>query len=404
MAATGPEQTDSMRNPLTLKFSAALFGAACVFNLAGCGGQSNTAPANSTAASKSVPDDDALRALVDKTLDFTQQRHMDSQKNAAWQIMHGLLAYGNQLKVMHNGKLVNTLDWLLNDGQMTGWNLRPADHGMDTLLESGSKTGQGHDDQWLAVLAQCGVPWDRPLIWQGKTYKMGDLVTQAQWDVRDGAECSWTIIGLSRYLPLDATWEAGDGQTWSIEKVVAMEAAQDLNASACGGTHRLIGMTMVLNDHLQAGGKLTGVWKDVDTKVREAIEGFKANQQPDGLFSSQYLVRPAATSDMALQINTSGHTLEFITIAATDKQLQEPWVRRAVVRVCDVLDITRDMPIECGALYHAAHALQIYRLRMWGPRSTQASPAPKPPAPSTPEEAPVPPPAPETASVKQPGV
>lgn len=40
---------------------------------------------------------------------------------------------------------------------------------------------------------------------------------------------------------------------------------------------------------------------------------------------------------------------------------------RAADALCRLFDETRSMDLECGALYHAAHGLILYRERLFGP-------------------------------------
>ena len=72
---------------------------------------------------------------------------------------------------------------------------------------------------------------------------------------------------------------------------------------------------------------------------------------------------------MAKNLGTTGHLLEFLALAMSDAQIKEPWVTHAALNLCDVFRKTRDIPLECGALYHAAHGLVLYRTRLFGPRS-----------------------------------
>ena len=108
-----------------------------------------------------LPDDDAVRDRIDEVLDFTEARHLVANQHAAWQIVHGILAFGPNLRIDVDGKLVPALDWLLSGGRLTGWNLRPTEHGLEAPLESGSQTGQGHEDQWLGYLCQCDLSPDQ---------------------------------------------------------------------------------------------------------------------------------------------------------------------------------------------------------------------------------------------------
>jgi len=228
------------------------------------------------------------------------------------------------------------------------------------------------------VLAQCGLRPKETLRAGDDVYTMADFVQQVQWDVpRNGEqEFSWTLIGLTTYLPTDANWIAQDGRPWSIERLVEIELDHDLHTSACGGTHRLIGLAMALNRHLADGGALTGVWQRADDAIQHAIDDARRFQNPDGTFSTSYLERPGSSPDLAQNLGSTGHVLEFLTLAMTKEQLQEPWVERAAVSLCKLLRDTRDLPLECGALYHAAHGLVLYREYMFGPSGGAINAAP----------------------------
>jgi hypothetical protein len=345
---------------------------AAMLATAGCGGATSTVASQPVAVTAMKPTtalgDEELAAKIDEVVDFTESRYMNAKDHAAWQIVHGILAYGYNLKIYVDGELVSALEHLMKGGQLRGWHVKPGDRGLEAIVEPGSKTGQGHEDQWVGYLSQCGLEWDDPIVVGDQTFKFGDLVTQAQWDVYEGMEASWTLMALSAYLPSNSTWTAKDGQEWSIERLIAMESAQDLSTSACGGAHRMGGIAMALNRHLAEGSQLTGGWKLADDKVQECIRKAREFQQPDGTFSTNYWIRASSSPDAGQRLSTTGHTLEFLTLAMTDKQLQEPWVRRAVVELCNLLEQTRDLPVECGGLYHTAHGLELYRLRRFGPR------------------------------------
>jgi hypothetical protein len=313
---------------------------------------------------------------------------MNSSDHAAWQIVHGILAYGRELKIYHNGELISALDHLLAGGELRGWVIKPGDRGVETVLEVGSKSGQGHEDQWLGYIVQTGIGPEEPIVVAGNKYQFGDLLTQAQWDVYEGMEASWTLMALSVYAPATATWTAKDGQEWSVERMIGMEADADLAASPCGGSHRMSGIAMALNRRIEEGGELTGGWKKADDKVQECIRKSREHQQPDGTFSTNYWIRPSTSPDIALRLNTTGHQLEFLTIATSDAQLAEPWIRQSVVALCKLLDESRELPIECGGLYHAIHGLELYRLRQFGPRDV--APQSEKPASSEQEAPPAP--------------
>lgn len=288
---------------------------------------------------------------------------MNPQVNNAWQIVHGILAFGPELQINIDGKLRPALDFLFTGGETRGWVLMPGPKGLKDVEEPGSKSGEGHDDQWLGYIAQCGVDPETPIEAGGREFKVADLVSQAQWDVHEGMEATWTLMGFSVYLPLDAKWQASDGGEWSIERLVKMECAQELYSSTCGGTHRMYGIACALNRYLDEGGELTGTWKAADDKIRAAVDAAREYQQPDGGFSVNFFERSSASPDLNLRINTTGHVFEFLALALSDEELRQPWVTRAAEYLCTLLSATADAPLECGGLYHAVHGLVLYRLR-----------------------------------------
>ncbi len=324
-----------------------------------------------------LPSDEQFRERLDRAIDFTyKNRHLNTRDQAAWQIVHGALAYGRDFEIYHDGQLVPALDYLLAGGKLRGWDLRKGDHGLVAVLDIGSKTGQGHPDQWLGYLSQCGLGLDDTIKVGGETFTVRDLMTQAQWDIYDGMEATWTLMALSAYLPSDVKWTSKDGSEWTIDRLVRMEAAQDLDSSACGGTHRLYALATALDNHLAAGGKLSDdpadTWNQTNAKIQNAIAAAREYQQPDGSFSTNYFSRAARSAEIGDRISTTGHVLEFLTVALDDEQIQQPWVTRAALHLVDCLEKTQKFDLECGSLYHAAHALELYRARRFGPRDQSA--------------------------------
>ena len=200
-----------------------------------------------------MPTDDELRDRLDRAIAFTaSNRHLNTKDQAGWQVVHGILVYGRNYQIYNDGKLVQA--------STTCWRRSPArlehahgDHGVEAVLEAGSNTGQGHEDQWLGYLSQCGLSPDEPIMVAGQTYTIRDLVTQAQWDIYDGMEATWTLMAFSTYLPLDTKWQAKDGSEWTIDRMVRMEADQDLDTSACGGTHRMYGLATAMKRYRDGG-------------------------------------------------------------------------------------------------------------------------------------------------------
>lgn len=341
----------------------------------GCLGTS--ADEQAASAPKLPKEPDALQTRLDDVLTYTlRDRVLNVDDHAAWQILHGALAYQRDFEVQHDGTSSSAVDYVMAGGEMKGWICEPgklidADkdrRGLIAVMQPGSKQGQGHHDQWLAILAQCGFEETAEIVYGGRTYTVRDYVEQVKWDAPRNleSEFSWTLIGLTAYESTDAKWTASDGQEWSIERLLQAEVDFQLGEGACGGTHRLIGITMCLQKHLAAGGTLEGVWLDADRTIRLAVDTARMHQNPDGTFSTNYVIMPGSSPDLAQNLGSTGHVLEFLSLALSENQLNDDWVERAVVAMCDIFDKTREVPLECGALYHAAHGLVLYRERRFG--------------------------------------
>lgn len=363
-----------------LSFRAALLSLGFVSVLC-CASCSSKVPSGDLTAAKGDADsEEALRKQLDEVLEYTcQNRRLDVSVQNAWQIIHGALAFGKEFMVLSDGKEVSVIDYIMGGGKIKGWNLQKGDlldektkrYGVRAILEPGTMAGQGHTDQWMGYLADCHLAPTQEIIVEGEKHTLEDYLRQIERDVyrAHNREYSWTLMGLTAYRPSDHTWTAGDGEIWSIEKLVTDELAYETDESPCGGTHRLYGLAVALNRHVAAGGKLTGVWKTCDDRIKLELERVKKSINPDGSLSSRYIERPASHPDITAWMVSAGHVFEFISVAASDEQLHEPWMKTAAKRLCEQFEKTKNVEVECDRLYHAAHGLVVYRQRMFGPKN-----------------------------------
>jgi hypothetical protein len=461
---------------------------------AGC---NNNPPAGVQARPAVTPmsDDEAeLQARIDRVRDDNARRYMNTREHAAWQLVHGILAYQDQLKIRSAPDSKEppfpALKYLLEGGDVRGFTLQPRQaeivfkpSGQDryttrglstdrspgaderlvgqwvlaeiadpppsdlealrqkqretderngrrapaylprealsqatragkitvirdaetlaTIVEGGSKSGQGHPNQWLGYLLvdyppppgrQPAATWDTPVVYEegnaSRRFTVADMLKEAKLSMRQGQESAWSLIALTAFpelVPLDEPWdvthfETADGkpvtEKWSIERILEMEYAygydDGFHTSSCGGTHRLIGLSLAVQRYRKyrrdkgLPEALTGGWSNADEMVRWGIDRIRQFQQEDGAFSAQWLQRPGMTSDVAVRIRTTGHCLEFLALTLPPEKLAEDWVTRAVVHLCELFEQTKELPLDCGATYHALHGLQVYREKRWG--------------------------------------
>jgi hypothetical protein len=172
------------------------------------------------------------------------------------------------------------------------------------------------------------------------------------------------LWGLQHYLKPDTQWVNQHNEPWSIERLVQIETNAPVVGAPCGGNHRLFALTRTRDKHLKYGGKLVGIWAQTDHKIRQHIEIARSLQNYDGTFSSKFYETSGYTNDLNQRFNTTGHTMEFLSIGLPDDRLNEPWVQKAVAALCNDLIVNRQRQIDCGPLYHTLNSLIIYRDRI----------------------------------------
>ena len=299
-------------------------------------------------------------------------RELSAERNAAWQVIHGAVAYGDQLTLAVEGKNVPAIEFLLSGGSMNGWEVtsgsvlpstkRP---GVIVKVEPGSFIGQGHTDQWLGYFSQIPLALDRKISVHDQSLTLLDLARQAQWDVPRNPfkEYSWTLIALTNYFPDEVEWRASDGNLWTLEPLVRYEAQQDLADSACGGMHRLMGLAHAVRYRKRLKGLFDEGWAMAKKVVDKSIDSARRFQNSDGSFSTNYTSRAGNSSDLSACISATGHTFEFLSYALENNELDQPWMERAAIRLCAMLEAAEGIDLECGGAYHALAGLKLYHRR-----------------------------------------
>lgn len=325
--------------------------------------------------------DDLRQWIADVLRANREHRRLSTDVNAAWQIMHGVLAYGRELQLATSSGNQPAVEYLLGGGAARGFDLRGGDwfelprgsneppqqlRGIVAELQPGAKIGQGHRDQWLAYMARCGLAIDEVVVTRDGPLTIGGWIKQIQWDVPRNFEheFSWTLTALVAYRPTTDRWTARDGRDYSIESLLESELRELGPSNACGGSHRLCAIATALSKHRRAGHPIIGVWADADRWVKLAIEQTREFQNADGSFSSNYFERPGWSADLVAALGTTGHAFEFLAVAGDDELLRQPWVEAAARFLCRTLEQTAELDLECGALYHALSGLSIYHERI----------------------------------------
>ncbi len=135
--------------------------------------------------------EEPLAELVSRTLQQNlNQRDLSSSTHGAWQVLHGILAYGSNFKIQTPTGAQPALAYLLSGQTVSGFEAEQGDKlgtekrpGLRMAMQPSTKIGQGHRDQWLAVIAQSGLPLETPIKGKTHTFTLEDWIRQAEFDV-----------------------------------------------------------------------------------------------------------------------------------------------------------------------------------------------------------------------------
>ncbi len=305
-----------------------------------------------------------LRGDLRRCLDYYYRQRYDLARYTPWDVMHMLIAYGVDTQVRYNGRDVNAIGWLCWNQPCRGQRLlRVIDGRVYGTVGVGV---EGHEAQFLAMLAQSRVPKDFEIRAYGRRFTVTDLIESEKRTCRAGTELTFKLIGLSHYLPSDAEWTATTGERWSIPRLIREELAQPISGSACGGTHRMMGFAYAVYKRRQRGESITGEWKRAATYVRDYHEYMFKLQNPNGSFSTNWFRGRGDSGDIDRYVQTTGHMLEFLLFSLPEDQLDDERVVKSVEFLTRLLWRHRDRSWHIGSRGHALHALAIYDQRMFG--------------------------------------
>lgn len=314
-----------------------------------------------------------LRDQIRRTLIYYYKRPEAVNSRSPWGVMHSLIGYGVDTNLQAGREQVNAIGWLCWNGNCRGQRLLRLSNG--NLAVNVGPGVQGHTGQFLSMLAQSYVPSEFEIRIQGKSFTVDDLIAYEQATCRPRTELTFKLIGLSHYLPSDAEWVSNDGQKWSIARLIEEEIAQPVVGAACGGTHRLMGLTYAVKNRVDEGKPLDGEWKRAERFLEDFQKYTIGLQNPDGSFSTKWFERREARTDSQRRVQTTGHILEWLTCNLPEEHLTSPEIVKAAAYLSNLMYRERGNDWKIGPKGHAIHALNLYdqkvfnaRVGMGGPR------------------------------------
>jgi len=344
-------------------------------------------PGNGQQPAAPAPVVDPVVVKVNEAIRINELRYLNVDEHTPWQIMHGILAYRNAYQLRSSKGKISAIDFISNEARFRGdyWFEKTAFGGRGHPFNGTPYHFEGHVNQFLAILTMCNLPIDHQFVVRDKqVVTMQDMVNHAQLFASTNGETTWTLWFLSRYLEPDAAWNNQFGEAWSMERLVRLQTQAPVLNAPCGGCHQLFALSLARNAYIQKYGRATGAWLEADQKLQQHIAAAQHLQNRDGSFSVQFFKAPEFSDEFEKRIKASGHMLEWLMAALPERRLKEYWVRRAIMTLAEDLVNHSKLGAEPGALYHAVHALVLYRERV-------APPVELPPAPpAIPSETPMP--------------
>ncbi|MBN1853060.1 MAG: hypothetical protein JW829_10065, partial [Pirellulales bacterium] len=315
----------------------------------------------------SGPEED-LKNRVRRVIAFYKKPRLNTRDHCPWEILHDIIANGTEAQVLVDGptgKPITSIGWLCFN--------RPA-HGLQLLYlkadRMGTKQGpgvQGHDGQFLAALAQARVMRNYPVHVGGREFTVEGLVQYEQNTCYSHSELTFKLIGLNHYLDPDAAWKNDRGEDWSISRMVREELAQPIHGVTCGGTHRLVAMSLAVQKRQKLGLPIDGDFARAEKVVRGYQQVTFQLQNRDGSFSTEWFRGPGSNPNLERRLRTSGHLLEWVLMTLPTDQLRHPNVQRGVAYMANLLWETRYQAWDAGYLCHAVHAMNLYDQRVFQP-------------------------------------
>jgi hypothetical protein len=310
-----------------------------------------------------------LRNKVRTVLKAYYNKPLNSRDNDTWEMMHGMLAYGLDSHLREGGPkgdLITAVGWLCYNKPCKGLTLMYVTPEGELRAKQGAGL-QGHMGQLLAMLAQCRVSPDYPIKVGQHDFTVRDLIEVEKKTCYEKTELTFKLIGLMHYLNSDDRWVNDQGMEWDIPKLISEELAQPIRGAACGGTHRLSGLSLAARTRVRRGEPLDGEF----AKASEFVERYHnyafQMQNPDGSLSTEWFRGKGDDDDIDRRVKTTGHILEWLCYSLSDDQMRSNRVFAATNYLASLLYTNSDHEWEKGPIGHAIHALRLYDERMLQP-------------------------------------
>jgi hypothetical protein len=321
----------------------------------------------------------ALRDRVRVVVAQHFRQPLNTADNSPAQILKFCLAFGCDTEIRYGGSAGNAMSAigaLCYDYPCAGLRLLVLDDRKPL-----ARVGHAYQDapgELLAVLAQSAVPESYEIRvgpWRGT---VDSLVESEKLSCLSGGDLSQKLIGLSHYLPDDATWKNARGDAWSLERLVREELNRSPAADSADATNHLVALACALERHARGGRPVEGQYERAQKFLAEYQSFAFSLQNPDGSWNPGFFAAKGASRDVSGTLRATGHILEWLVASLPADRLQDRQVVLSVALVTTVLEgsysqanVANASNSEIDGLMHALHALKIYDRRVFKPAEAE---------------------------------
>ncbi|MEO2049471.1 MAG: hypothetical protein ABGX16_23180 [Pirellulales bacterium] len=309
-----------------------------------------------------------LRAKVRRVLTHYYGRPMNTRDRSPWELMHAMLAFEVHSQVLQGGpqgKPITAVGWMCFNLPCKQRNLMYVNDAGQMRVKVGPAL-QGHHGQLLAMLAQSSVKKDYPMRIGEEQFQVADLIEMEKQTCYPRTELTFKLISLMHYLDSDAHWLNDQGLEWDIPRLIREELRQPVRGAACGGTHRLAGLTLAYKTRIKRKEPVDGDYLRAKKFVQNYQRYAYRLQNSDGSFSTEWFRGRGDQDDVDRRLKTTGHILEWLLYTATEKELHSWKTTRAANYLANIMYNNRYRDWEAGPLGHAVHALLLYDRKVFG--------------------------------------
>ncbi len=321
-----------------------------------------------------------LRDQVRRTLSAARQSPLDTKYNTVTDLIVSTLPLGCESESLlggPGGRRINTITCLCWNYPCAGRRPLTVAHGrIAARIGYGLQTQRG---QLLAALAFARVPDDYPCRVGDDERTVADLVASEKLNCGEGIDSSHLLVGLTYYLPGDASWKNRLGETWSLERLVDMELDGPINDAPDGGLHRLMGLSFAVQSRLARKQKMSEPFVHARDYVIEYQDFAFRCQNEDGTWHPTFFAAKGPTRDTVGALRATGHITRWLAYSLPEGRLVEPDMVKAVKAVATLAGrVPRPgggaalSPQLTSTAMHALHALAIYDARVFKPHDDTA--------------------------------